>query len=98
MIDRGATEEIMLECAKNALKAVLALNEGESLLIVTDEHKRDIASAFARAGLELGAKVRMVPLPEAWRPLTEVPAELGPELEHCEEGGVIVNAKRGNAE
>ena len=71
MIDRGATEELMLEGAKNALKVVLALNEGQSLLIVTDEHKRDIASAFARAGSELGAKVRMYTLPEAssgWSP------------------------------
>jgi len=88
---RGA-EEIMLEAAKNALKAVLALNEGQSLLIVTDEHKSDIASAFARAGSELGAKVRTVTLPEALRPLTEVPAEFGSELDHCQDGGVIINA------
>jgi leucyl aminopeptidase (aminopeptidase T) len=92
MIDRAATEELMLEGAKNALRVVLALNEGESLLIVTDQHKRDIASAFARAGSELGAEVRMVTLPEALRPLTEVPAEFELESEHCEGGGVIINA------
>ena len=78
MIDGGVDEKVMFEVAKNALKVVLAMNEGESLLIVTDEHKRDIASAFARAGSELGAKVRMYTLPEALRPLTEVPTEFGP--------------------
>ena len=36
MIDGGVDEEVMLEGAKNALKVVLALNQGESLLIVTD--------------------------------------------------------------
>ena len=92
MIDGGVAQEVMLEGAKNALKAVLALNEGESLLIVTDEHKGELASAFARAGSELGAKVRMVTLPEALRPLMEVPAEFGSELEHCKDGGVIINA------
>jgi hypothetical protein len=92
MIDGGVDEEIMLEGAKNALKVVLALNEGESLLIVTDEYKRDIASAFVQAGSELGAKVRTYTLPEALRPLMEVPAEFGSELEHCKDGGVIINA------
>jgi aminopeptidase len=92
MVDGGGDEEVMLEGAKNALKAVLALNEGESLLIVTDEDKSEVASAFARAGSELGAQVRTVTLPEALRPLTDVPAEFGPELDHCQHGGVIINA------
>jgi aminopeptidase len=91
MIDGGVDEKAIVKGAKNALRAVLAMNEGESLLLVTDEHKSDIASAFARAGSELGAKVRTYTLPEA-RPLTEVPTEFGPELEHCKDGGVIINA------
>lgn len=91
MIDGGVDEKVMFEAAQNALEVVLEMNEGESLLIVTDEHKRDIASAFARAGSELGAKVRTYTLPAALRPLTEVPTEFGPELEHCKDGGVIIN-------
>jgi leucyl aminopeptidase (aminopeptidase T) len=92
MIDGADQEQLMLQAAKNALKTVLALNEGQSLLIVTDQHKRDIASAFARAGSELGAQVRTVSLPEALRPLTDVPAELEWQLQHCKDGGVIINA------
>jgi hypothetical protein len=46
----GGVERVMLEGAKNALKVVLALNEGESLLIVTDEHKSDIASVDGGTG------------------------------------------------
>ena len=91
MTDGGVDERVMLEAAQNALKVVLAMKEGESLLIVTDKQKSDIASAFARAGSELGAEVRTYTLPEALRPLTEVPTELGPELEHCQDGGVIIN-------
>ena len=97
MIDEGVDEKAIVKGAKTALKAVLAMNEGESLLLVTDEHKSDIASAFARAGSELGAKVRTYTLPEALRPLTEVPTEFGPELEHCKDGGVIINAFEGHS-
>jgi hypothetical protein len=34
MIDGGVDEKVMSEGAKNALKVVLAMNEGESLLPV----------------------------------------------------------------
>ena len=66
-------------------------------MIVTDEHKRAIATAFERGGDELGAKVRTYVLPEAQRPLAEIPSELGPLLEHCKSGGVIINAFEGNS-
>jgi leucyl aminopeptidase (aminopeptidase T) len=88
----------MVEGAKNALKVVLSMASGEPLLIVTDEHKHRIATAFQRGGSELGADVRMYILPEAQRPLAEIPPDFGPELEHCKSGGVIINAFEGHSE
>ena len=58
-------EDIMVQGAKNALKVVLSVTTGEQLLIVTDEHKTDIATAFSRGGAELGANVRTYTLPES---------------------------------
>jgi hypothetical protein len=90
-------EEIMVEGAKNALKVVLSLTAFESMLIVTDEHKLPIATAFERGGTELGASVRTYVLPEDQRPLSEVPEEIISKLEHCSSGGVIINAFEANS-
>jgi leucyl aminopeptidase (aminopeptidase T) len=89
--------KVMVEGAKNALKVVLSVTAGEPILIVTDEHKADIATAFSQGGTELGANVKTYVLPEAERPLTEVPAAVIPELEHCKSGGVIINAFEANS-
>jgi len=95
MIDGSESDKIMIEGAKNALKVVLAMNPDEPMLIVTDEHKVDIAAAFQRGGEVLGAKVRTYVLPEANRPLSEIPNDFESELEHCKNGGVIINAFEG---
>lgn len=92
------SEDIMVEGAKNALKVVLSMNSGESLLIITDENKRRIAEAFERGGDALGAKVVTYILPEDLRPLSEIPADFLPTLDHCSSGGVIINAFEGHSE
>ena len=91
------SDEVMVEGAKNALKVVLSMGSGEPILIVTDKHKQDIASAFERGAEALGAKVRTCLLPEEQRPLSEVPQEISKELEHCKSGGVIINAFEANS-
>jgi hypothetical protein len=97
MSNDGERDSIMIEGAKNALQVVLCMNSNEPLLIITDEHKREIATAFERGGKELGAKVRTYILPEDNRPLSEVPDEVGTMLEHCKDGGVIINAFEANS-
>ncbi len=90
-------KEIMLEGAKNALKVVLSMEKNEPMLIITDEHKSDIAEAFRLGGEALGAKVKTFVLPEEQRPLKEIPAEIFPLLEHCKTGGIIINAFSANS-
>jgi hypothetical protein len=97
LTDTESEKDIMVEGAKNALKVVLSVNQNEPLLIITDEHKIGIADAFARGGELLGANVRKYVLPESKRPLTEVPDEIMPELDHCKSGGVIINAFEANS-
>jgi leucyl aminopeptidase (aminopeptidase T) len=98
MIMETEKEKIMIDGAKNALKVVLSLASNENMLIVTDEHKQPIASAFEQGGTQLGAKVRTFILPEERRPLSEIPDEVLPELKHCSDGGVIINAFEANSE
>lgn len=90
-------EKVMVEGAKNALQVVLSLEHSEPLLIVTDQHKREIADAFKRGGSELGANVRIIELPEDQRPLSEIPEQVSNELSHCSNGGVIINAFEANS-
>jgi hypothetical protein len=90
-------ENIMIDGAKNALEVILSMRSDEPLLIITDEHKLAIADAFKHGGEALGARVRTYVLPEDRRPLTEIPNEIMPELEHCRSGGVIINAFEANS-
>ncbi|MCK5151298.1 MAG: aminopeptidase [Candidatus Thorarchaeota archaeon] len=48
--------------ASNALEAVLEARPGESILIVTDDVRKDVADAFAEGAIELGLWTRMVVL------------------------------------
>jgi aminopeptidase len=48
--------------AMNALRTVLEARSGESILIVTDDVRREIAMAFARGAIELGLWTRIVVL------------------------------------
>ncbi|GAJ00648.1 unnamed protein product, partial [marine sediment metagenome] len=48
--------------ASNALEAVLEAKPGESILIVTDDVRKDVADAFAEGAIELGLWTRMIVL------------------------------------
>ena len=97
MTENEQIEDIMVEGAKNALKVILSMTQDEPLLIITDEHKQKIAEAFRLGGELLGARVQTYILPEAQRPLTDVPDDVLPVLEHCSSGGVIINAFEANS-
>jgi leucyl aminopeptidase (aminopeptidase T) len=90
-------DRVMIEGARNALEVVLSTKQDEPMLIITDEQKLKIAEAFQHGGEALGAKVRTYVLPESSRPLTEIPEDIIPELEHCKSGGVIINAFEANS-
>ena len=48
--------------AANALESVLEARPGESILIVTDDVRKDVAQAFAEGALSLGLWTRMLVL------------------------------------
>jgi leucyl aminopeptidase (aminopeptidase T) len=66
----------MIRGAVNALSAVLTLNPGENVLIITDEDKKAIGEAFSHGAKELGGKPEMYQLEEKLRPLKNIPQGL----------------------
>ena len=50
------------KAAANALESVLEARPGESILIITDDVKKDVAHAFAEGALSLGLWTRMIVL------------------------------------
>lgn len=66
----------MLESAGGALRWVLKLKAGESLLVVTDEARLPIGEAFRDAAKGMGALAEIYVLPENERPLSEIPSDL----------------------
>ena len=55
--------------ARAALEQLLELREGENFLVVSDDATAAVASAFADAGSDIGARVLTWRVPEAARPL-----------------------------
>lgn len=85
----------MVESARNALKVVLSVKEGERLLVVYDEEKRDIAESFKAGAERLGAITGMYLLPGGDRPLKEIPKTLEGMLNDYD---VFINTFKGLAE
>ncbi|MGY5874443.1 MAG: aminopeptidase [Candidatus Thorarchaeota archaeon] len=85
--------------AANALEAVLEAKPGESILIVTDDVRIEVAQAFAEGALELGLWTRMVVLDtneNEYR--TEVPAHLVEMINSPSQPDIFVNTLRGEAQ
>ena len=82
----------MINGAVNALKVVLNLKANENVLVVSDEHKRNIGNAFLEGARKLGANVKFYVLPEEQRPLKEIPDEL---MKIIDKNSVIINAFEG---
>jgi len=87
--------DVMIKGAMNALGVVLSLEEGEQMLVVTDQEKYGIGSAFAQAGEKMGAQTTLFSLPQEHRPLTAVPEEL---ISLLKGNSIIINAFTGIAE
>lgn len=66
----------MSEAAQKALSQVLFVDKGKRLLIVTDDSRKAIADAFENAVKKLSAKSETYILPQAQRPLKDIPADL----------------------
>lgn len=84
----GLRFDEMVEGAKNALSTVLSLKEGEHMLIVLDDSKKDIGMAFERGAQVLGANTTIYSLSKHVRPIMDVPEEL---TEMFRDYKVIVN-------
>jgi leucyl aminopeptidase (aminopeptidase T) len=85
--------------AANALEAVLEARLGESILIVTDDVRKDIAEAFADGAIELGLWTRMVVLnteENVYR--SNVPAHLVEMINAPNQPDIFVNTLRGDAQ
>jgi len=66
--------------ARQALKQVLNLNPRDEVLVVTDNQKQQIASAFIEAAKQLGCKPNIYIIQESMRPLKEIPDKLKNDL------------------
>ncbi|MBA3046257.1 MAG: aminopeptidase [Candidatus Thermoplasmatota archaeon] len=78
----------MVEGAKNALRTVLCLKEGEDMLIVVDDSKKDIGMAFEKGAKILGANTHTYSLSNHVRPILDVPGDLSGMFKDY---GVIIN-------
>lgn len=81
--------------ARNALEACLDAQPGEYLLIVADDARRAVATAFARGGIELGLWVRHVELPTTDAAREHVPAVAREALLAPSRVDVVLNFFRG---
>ncbi len=95
-IPRGVDVEFdeMVEGAKNALRTVLALKEGEGMLIVLDDSKEDIGRAFEVGGKSLGAMTKIYSLSKHVRPIMDIPNDLPPLFRDHQ---VIINTFSSNS-
>ena len=66
-------EALMSAAARNAMVHALELSATDSVLVVSDQITRSCAAAFVRGAESLGCSVQTYRLPEANRPLTEMP-------------------------
>jgi leucyl aminopeptidase (aminopeptidase T) len=85
--------------AKNALEVVLEARPGESILIVTDDVRRDVAEAFAQGAIDIGLWTRMLVLEtEEGKFRKDPPAHLIEIINSQPQPDMFVNTLRGPAE
>jgi len=85
--------------AANALETVLEARAGESILIVTDDVRREVAEAFAQGAIELGLWTRMVVLDtEEGVFRKDPPKHLVEMINSPNQPDIFVNTLRGMAE
>lgn len=85
--------------AANALETVLEARAGESILIVTDDVRREVAEAFAQGAIELGLWTRLVVLDtEEGVFRKDLPKHLVEMINAPNQPDIFVNTLRGMAE
>jgi leucyl aminopeptidase (aminopeptidase T) len=85
--------------ARNALDVVLEASPGESILIVTDDVRRDVAEAFAQGAIDIGLWTRMLVLEtEKSKFRKDPPAHLMEMINSSHQPDIFVNTLRGPAE
>ncbi|MDH4214811.1 MAG: aminopeptidase [Candidatus Thorarchaeota archaeon] len=85
--------------ARNALEIVLEARAGESILIVTDDVRRDVAEAFAQGATGLGLWTRIVVLETKEREYRKIPPEHLVEMINSHmQPDIFINTLRGPAE
>jgi leucyl aminopeptidase (aminopeptidase T) len=85
--------------AKNALEVVLEARTGESILIVTDGIRKDVAEAFSQGAIELGLWTRMIVLETKKAEFRKVPPEHLVEMINTRmQPDIFINTLRGPAE
>jgi leucyl aminopeptidase (aminopeptidase T) len=87
------------KAAANALDGVLEARKGESILIITDDVRKDIGHAFAEGALELGLWTRMVILKTEENVFRkEIPSHLLEMINSPNQPDIFINTLRGPAE
>ena len=85
--------------AANALETVLEARSGESIRIVTDDVRKDVAQAFAEGALELGLWTRMVVLETSETEFrTTAPPHLVEMINSPLQPDIFINILRGPAQ
>ncbi len=85
----------MVEGAEKALKNVLSFDQGQNILVVTDQEKQDIGHAFISGAKRLGGlKTDLYSISQHQRPLEKLPEQLKGIFKDY---NVVVNAFHGDA-
>ncbi len=87
--------QIMTRAALKAMRQALDLEPGDSVLVVGDEASGACPDAFLAAARAHGCSADIFHLPEAGRPLTELPDGM---LDLLEDRDVIINAIAGRSD
>jgi len=86
-----------VESAANSLKYVLEAVPGESILIIADHEKKDVADIYSRAAVSIGAWTRRIDLGKSNRFRSELPDFLVEAVVSCKPD-IYLNLLRGPAE
>ncbi|MFS0561493.1 aminopeptidase [Terribacillus sp. 179-K 1B1 HS] len=74
----------LVENSKNALISSLALRREETLLIVTDDSKKELAEALYAAGRSIGAETLLLVMQDREKSGQEPPSGIAEAMKHCD--------------
>ncbi|NWF95943.1 MAG: aminopeptidase [Candidatus Thorarchaeota archaeon] len=87
------------EAARNAIESVLEARQGESLLVVCDDVRRDVGQVFAEGAMDIGLWTRLLLLESGERVVrSEVPAQLMEIVNSVHSPDIYINLLRGPAD